>query len=315
MAKSRASTEIQQKLKSKRSSQRLFVTVIPHTCKLFFNSGTFILTKLGSISLTEIVLKNRSCKQHKAATTSYFSAKDFTPHKPHFRATFIARPRVTGNTKIDYFRSFCFDSFAPASVSRLLFFFFSLIFRTSSFTDWPSYLICVFEASLALQMSMQRWSVHCCCCNNRFRAPLSWSQARSGHESGSREDSCRSCTIELKSSAQRRTGLWIRLFVVLVCWIDSVRMFHLSLQWRICQRRQLSHRGFACLLDLNRSHCRFLQLVDLLNKGIGRFCIPLFVCSTAPQFRSSSACYKVVNQDERSTSFVVKMTSDSVRCH
>ena len=28
-----------------------------------------------------------------------------------------------------------------------------------------------------------------------------------------------------------------------------------------------------------------------------------------------TACYKVVNQDERSTSFVVIMTSDSVRFH
>ena len=28
-----------------------------------------------------------------------------------------------------------------------------------------------------------------------------------------------------------------------------------------------------------------------------------------------TACYKVVNQDERSTSFVVIRTSDSVHCH
>ena len=103
MASSRASTETQEKLKSKSSSQRLFVTLIPHTCNLFFNSGTFILTKLGSISLTEIVLKIVVVNNIKLQLHSYFAAKDFTPHKPHFRATFIARPRVTGNTKLDYY--------------------------------------------------------------------------------------------------------------------------------------------------------------------------------------------------------------------
>ena len=36
MASSRASTEIQEKLKSKSSSRRLFATLIPPTCKLFF---------------------------------------------------------------------------------------------------------------------------------------------------------------------------------------------------------------------------------------------------------------------------------------
>ena len=46
--------EIQEKLKSKSSSRRLFATLIPPTCKLFFNSGTFILTKLGSISLLRL---------------------------------------------------------------------------------------------------------------------------------------------------------------------------------------------------------------------------------------------------------------------
>lgn len=52
--------ELLQTLKFKTSSSwRLFATLIPPTCKLFFNSaGTFSLTKLGSISLTEIVLKS-----------------------------------------------------------------------------------------------------------------------------------------------------------------------------------------------------------------------------------------------------------------
>ena len=105
-ASSRASIEIQEKLKSKSSSRRLFATLIPPTCKLFFNSGTvFILTKLGSISLTEIVLKIVFVNNIKLQLHSFFAAKDFTPHKPHFRALFFARPRVTGNTKLDYWKS------------------------------------------------------------------------------------------------------------------------------------------------------------------------------------------------------------------
>ena len=59
--------------------------------------------------------------------------------------------------------------------AHICFFFTRLLFsstlHTSSFTEWPSDLICVFEALLALQMLMQRWSVNCCCCNNRLRAP------------------------------------------------------------------------------------------------------------------------------------------------
>ena len=42
----------------------------------------------------------------------------------------------------------------------------SLTLRTSPFTNRPSDLICVFEASLDLQISLQRWSVNCCCCKN-----------------------------------------------------------------------------------------------------------------------------------------------------
>ena len=84
-------------------SQRLFTTLIEST--LIFNSETFILTKLGSISSTEIVLKiNGSCEQHKA--TRYIHVfllnEDFTPHKPHFGVRICARPRVTRNTKLDY---------------------------------------------------------------------------------------------------------------------------------------------------------------------------------------------------------------------
>ena len=38
--------------------QKFFATLIRNTdCKYFFNSGTFILTNLASISLSEIVLK------------------------------------------------------------------------------------------------------------------------------------------------------------------------------------------------------------------------------------------------------------------
>ena len=72
------------------------------TCKLFFNSGTFILTKLSSISLTEIALKIVFVNNIKLQLHSYIAAKDFTPHKLHFRALFFARPRVNGNTKLDY---------------------------------------------------------------------------------------------------------------------------------------------------------------------------------------------------------------------
>ena len=86
--------------------QKFFTTLIRNTdsptCKLFFNSGTFILTKLGSISLTEIVLKIVFVNNIKLQLHSYFGAKDFTPHKPHSRALFFARARVTGNTKHDY---------------------------------------------------------------------------------------------------------------------------------------------------------------------------------------------------------------------
>ena len=86
--------------------QKFFTTLIRNTdsptCKLFFNSGTFILTKLGSISLTEIVLKIVFVNNTKLQLHSYIAAKDFTPHKPPFRALFFARPRVTGNTKLDY---------------------------------------------------------------------------------------------------------------------------------------------------------------------------------------------------------------------
>ena len=84
--------------KSQSSSQRLFATLLPCTCKYFFSSSTFILTKLGFISLTLkiLVTNNIKLKVH-----SYFAGKDFTPHKPHFRATFSARPRVTGNSKLD----------------------------------------------------------------------------------------------------------------------------------------------------------------------------------------------------------------------
>ena len=81
----------------------LFATLIPRTCKCFFNSETFTLTKIGSISSTAIALKDFSCKQHKTASTFvYFAAKDFILHKPHLLVTFFARPRVTGNTKLDY---------------------------------------------------------------------------------------------------------------------------------------------------------------------------------------------------------------------
>ena len=41
---------------------------------------------------------------------SYFAAKDFTPHKPRFRATFFARPRVTGNTKLTKLRNYEINS-------------------------------------------------------------------------------------------------------------------------------------------------------------------------------------------------------------
>lgn len=92
--------------------QQFFATLIRNTdCKYFFNSGTLILTKLDSISLTEIVLKLQlrttlsSWKLH-WEVHSHFAAKDFTPHKPHFRVTFFARPRITGNTKPDYSRDF-----------------------------------------------------------------------------------------------------------------------------------------------------------------------------------------------------------------
>ena len=56
-------------------------------------------------NLTEIFLKNSSRDQQKAAqrSTLYFGAKDFTPRKSHFRVKFFARPKVTGNTKLDYF--------------------------------------------------------------------------------------------------------------------------------------------------------------------------------------------------------------------
>ena len=74
---------------------------------------------------------------------------------------------------------FVISSLSVLIPSRPLFFSFftrllvSLTLRTSSFMDWPSDLICVFEASLALQLLMQHWSVNCCCCNNRLQAPLS----------------------------------------------------------------------------------------------------------------------------------------------
>ena len=71
------------------------------------------------------------------------------------------------------FQPFCFDSFAPTSVFFFTCLLVSLTLCTSSFMDWPSDLICVFEASLALQLSMQHWSVNWCCCNNRLQAPLS----------------------------------------------------------------------------------------------------------------------------------------------
>ena len=47
------------------------------------------------ISLTMIVLKARSCEQRNATSTFVFCRERFYPHKPHFRATFFARPRVT----------------------------------------------------------------------------------------------------------------------------------------------------------------------------------------------------------------------------
>ena len=49
--------------------------------------------------------------------------------------------------------------------------------------------------------------------------------------------------------------------------------------------------------------CSMVSLFDFASQG--NLCCVLQVIT---------ACYKVVNQDERSTSFVAIMTSDSVRC-
>ena len=70
--------------------------------------------------------------------------------------------------------------------------------------------------------------------------------------------------------------------------VINARMFHLSIQWRICQSPRWSHWDYACLLDFNQSRCRFSQLVGLSNKEIVWLYIPLFVCLTAPRFHTSS---------------------------
>ena len=92
--------------------------MIPPTCKLFFNSGTF-LAKLGSICLTKIVLKTVVVNNIKQQVHSYFAANDFAPHKPHFRATFFAWPRVTGNTKLDYLFLHCSNNNRAETVLQL----------------------------------------------------------------------------------------------------------------------------------------------------------------------------------------------------
>ena len=84
--------------KSNSFSQRLFATLIRRTCKYLFNSATFILTKLCSISLTAKYIRNLPRK--------------ILPH-----ATFFARPRVTRNTKLDYSKLRAMDMQALGSIA------------------------------------------------------------------------------------------------------------------------------------------------------------------------------------------------------
>ena len=95
-----------------RQIQKFFVMLICSTYFLalvqyFFSSGTFIITKLGSSSLTEIVLKIVVANKMQLQVHLYFAAKDFTLHNPRFCATFFALCsllRVTGNTKLNYWQ-------------------------------------------------------------------------------------------------------------------------------------------------------------------------------------------------------------------
>ena len=123
----------------------------------------------------------------------------------------VVKSFLSGN-----FWSFCFDSFTPTSVFFLHACFFPLPFILLLLrSDLATYSVC-----LSLRLPCK------CRCTIGVSIAVAviisyvlynlWSQPR--------------------SSASRRTGLWIPLLVVLVCWRDNTLIFRLSLQWRICQR-------------------------------------------------------------------------------